>query len=106
MHRLSRLLLALAHHKRSAYYSSKAAVAPETLVSSCLKGTTLKGINILKDGKDPVAMEDTQYPPWLWTMLENDGKKTDWTDEEKLSIRYLRTLSKAKIMHFSLNKGN
>jgi large subunit ribosomal protein L54 len=67
-------------------------------------GTTLKGLNILKEGKDPVAMPDDQYPPWLWKMLENDGKKVNWSQEEMLSIEYLRSLSKAKIMNFSLNK--
>ncbi|KAI8586299.1 mitochondrial ribosomal protein L37-domain-containing protein, partial [Geranomyces variabilis] len=70
--------------------------------SSVPEGTVLKGINILKDGKDPVAMADNQYPDWLWTLLE--PKKTEWTDEEKLSIKYLRTQTKEKIKANSLAK--
>ncbi|KAI9595087.1 mitochondrial ribosomal protein L37-domain-containing protein [Syncephalis fuscata] len=37
--------------------------------SSVAAGTVLKGINYTKDGSDPVAMEDTAYPEWLWTLL-------------------------------------
>ncbi|KAJ3174778.1 39S ribosomal protein L37, mitochondrial [Geranomyces variabilis] len=76
-------------------------VGPST-PSSVPEGTVLKGINILKDGKDPVAMADNQYPDWLWTLLE--PKKTEWTDEEKLSIKYLRTQTKEKIKANSLAK--
>ncbi|KAJ3149585.1 39S ribosomal protein L37, mitochondrial [Geranomyces variabilis] len=76
-------------------------VGPST-PSSVPEGTVLKGINILKDGKDPVAMADNQYPDWLWALLE--PKKTEWTDEEKLSIKYLRTQTKEKIKANSLAK--
>ncbi|CAO3649149.1 unnamed protein product [Cunninghamella echinulata] len=34
--------------------------------SSVAAGTPLKGINFLKEGKDPIALEDHEYPMWLW----------------------------------------
>ncbi|CCK69291.1 mitochondrial 54S ribosomal protein mL54 KNAG_0C01770 [Huiozyma naganishii CBS 8797] len=37
--------------------------------SSCLAGTPLK-LDIRKDGRDPVAMRDEEYPEWLWHVLE------------------------------------
>ncbi|KAJ2887853.1 39S ribosomal protein L37, mitochondrial, partial [Coemansia asiatica] len=46
---------------RSATASSSSSIAP---------GTVLKGLNIYKEGKDPVALEDKEYPEWLWTLLD------------------------------------
>lgn len=37
-------------------------------------GTVLKGINYLKNKSDPVAMEDSEYPPWLWDILKSKSK--------------------------------
>ncbi|GAA5886397.1 hypothetical protein JCM6882_001626 [Rhodosporidiobolus microsporus] len=55
--------------------SSKPAAAksaPPPPTSSCPAGTVLKGLNYIKDGQDPVALEDSEYPAWLWT-LADDG---------------------------------
>ncbi|KAM0752056.1 hypothetical protein T439DRAFT_379183 [Meredithblackwellia eburnea MCA 4105] len=38
--------------------------------SSCPPGTVFKGLNFLKDGTDPVALEDSAYPDWVWTLAE------------------------------------
>ncbi|KAJ2851719.1 hypothetical protein IWW36_000864 [Coemansia brasiliensis] len=38
--------------------------------SSAVHGTVLKGLNIYKAGKDPVALKDEEYPDWLWTLLD------------------------------------
>jgi hypothetical protein len=35
----------------------------------------LKGLNFLKNKSDPIAMEDSEYPPWLWTILQKQDKK-------------------------------
>ncbi|KAG0177812.1 39S ribosomal protein L37, mitochondrial [Apophysomyces sp. BC1034] len=43
--------------------------------SSAPKGTVLKGINFLKDGKDPVALDDAEYPDWLWDLLDEKKLK-------------------------------
>lgn len=29
----------------------------------------LKNLNILKGGADPVALDDAEYPAWLWKVL-------------------------------------
>lgn len=72
-------------------------------ISSCPEGTILKGINVMKNGQDPIAMADDKYPPWLWTILE--PKQTEFTDIEKLSLKYMRKQSKAKILNYHLTKG-
>ncbi|KAF9937749.1 39S ribosomal protein L37, mitochondrial [Modicella reniformis] len=49
--------------------STAAATTPKAkraVVSSAPEGTVLKGINYMKDGKDPVALVDDAYPDWLW----------------------------------------
>jgi hypothetical protein len=33
-------------------------------------GTTLKGLNFVKGKNDPVALEDGEYPAWLWGILK------------------------------------
>jgi large subunit ribosomal protein L54 len=43
-------------------------------VSSAPAGTPLKGINYLKNAEDPVALEEHEYPEWLWRCLDS---KTD-----------------------------
>ncbi|KAF2099569.1 hypothetical protein NA57DRAFT_55529 [Rhizodiscina lignyota] len=48
----------------------KKATSPSPVVlSSVTAGTPLKGLNFLKNGSDPVALADEEYPPWLWTIL-------------------------------------
>ncbi|KAF2716359.1 hypothetical protein K431DRAFT_279086 [Polychaeton citri CBS 116435] len=39
--------------------------------SSCVAGTKLKGLNFIKGKQDPVALEDHEYPAWLWTVLDS-----------------------------------
>ncbi len=36
--------------------------------STCAEGTVLAGLNIYKNGKDPVALADDAYPEWLWEL--------------------------------------
>jgi large subunit ribosomal protein L54 len=40
-----------------------------TLQSYVPAGERLKGLNIYKGKDDPVAMEDSEYPDWLWGVL-------------------------------------
>nr|POF12859.1 54s ribosomal protein l37, mitochondrial [Quercus suber] len=40
-------------------------------VSSVRAGTVLKGLNFLKNKPEPVALEDREYPDWLWTVLDS-----------------------------------
>ncbi|KAJ2456035.1 hypothetical protein EV183_000378 [Coemansia sp. RSA 2336] len=57
--------------------------------SSAAHGTVLKGLNIYKDGKDPVALKDEEYPEWLWTLL-------DKVPEEQLPEREKQRLERSK----------
>ncbi|KAH7657595.1 large subunit ribosomal protein L54 protein [Dioscorea alata] len=45
--------------------------APKTsTLSNELKSTTVYGANILKDGADPKILADSEYPDWLWHLLD------------------------------------
>ncbi|KAE9969462.1 hypothetical protein BLS_005342 [Venturia inaequalis] len=47
------------------------------VLSSVPAGTPLKGLNFLKAKTDPVAMEDSEYPSWLWDILKPKAKAED-----------------------------
>ncbi|GAA5968419.1 hypothetical protein JCM11641_007629 [Rhodosporidiobolus odoratus] len=71
--------------------SSRATNAPATSTrspSSCPPGTVLKGLNYLKDGSDPIAKEDHEYPEWLWTLVDAAPKETaeGANEAEKLRV--------------------
>ncbi|TIA83550.1 hypothetical protein E3P94_00874 [Wallemia ichthyophaga] len=56
---------------RRLFSTSRACYAPvDTQKSSCVAGTPLPGLQILKDDAEKVAKEDEAYPDWLWTVLE------------------------------------
>ncbi|KAG2413855.1 hypothetical protein HFD88_003044 [Aspergillus terreus] len=42
--------------------------------SACPAGTKLQGLNYFKNKPDLVALEDSEYPEWLWSLLD-DAKK-------------------------------
>ncbi|PYI01128.1 hypothetical protein BO78DRAFT_433889 [Aspergillus sclerotiicarbonarius CBS 121057] len=45
--------------------------------SSCPAGQKLNGLNYFKNKPDVVALEDSEYPEWLWSLLEDSkGSKT------------------------------
>ncbi|KAH8784731.1 mitochondrial ribosomal protein subunit L37 [Hyaloscypha finlandica] len=46
-------------------------------ISNCKAGTRLKGLNYLKGRDDPVALEDEEYPEWLWRCLDVKKKGGD-----------------------------
>ncbi|KAJ2527914.1 hypothetical protein GGH20_002864 [Coemansia sp. RSA 1937] len=52
-------------------------------------GTVLKGLNIYKQGKDPVALKDEEYPDWLWTLL-------DEVPFEEKTVREQQRLTRSK----------
>lgn len=55
----------------------KSSPPPITVKSSVAAGTALKGLNFLKGKQDPIALEDHEYPPWLWTVLEQSAASKD-----------------------------
>lgn len=42
----------------------------ECSLSKEVKSTTVVGANILKDGQDPKVLPDSEYPDWLWGLLD------------------------------------
>lgn len=42
--------------------------------SSCTPGTVLSGLNYIKNKPDIIALEDHEYPEWLWKLLDNKSK--------------------------------
>lgn len=52
---------------------SNAEKAAPTVKSSVAAGTPLKGLNFVKGKNDPVALEDGEYPAWLWGILKKKG---------------------------------
>ncbi|KAJ1956883.1 hypothetical protein EC988_001117 [Linderina pennispora] len=59
--------------------------------SIATQGTVLKGLNIYKDGKDPVALKDEEYPEWLWTLLDTPA-------EESLGERERQRVQRSKVI--------
>jgi len=59
-------------------------------------GTVLKGLNFVKGKMDPIALEDAEYPDWLWGVLDKrlgDGKGGGKGDEGDLYCKYLAVSS-------------
>ncbi|RKO97892.1 hypothetical protein CXG81DRAFT_7918, partial [Caulochytrium protostelioides] len=66
------------------------------------EGTVMKGLNVLKDGSDPVALADDQYPAWLWLLFE---PKPDYSvAANRYSRSYMRHQSQMKIKTNALKK--
>jgi len=38
-------------------------------------GTILKGLNFYKNGTDPIALPDDEYPGWLWEILDEEKEQ-------------------------------
>ncbi|KAI6785630.1 54S ribosomal protein-like protein [Emericellopsis cladophorae] len=71
-----------------------AAPAAAPKISSCPEGTVMKGLNYLKNGEDPVAMKDEEYPAWLWECLEVTEKTG--AGEEDLDDEFSKSKKKRK----------
>lgn len=56
-----------------------------TPASSCPAGTVLN-LKVRKNGDEPVALEDSEYPEWLWTIL--DKEKVDETLKKEDFMRW------------------
>lgn len=51
--------------------SSSTPAETPSLPSAAPPGTVLKGVSIFKDKADPVALQDNEYPPWLFKLLDD-----------------------------------
>lgn len=54
--------------------------------SICPAGTILN-LKIKNKQDEPVALEDSEYPEWLWTITEEKSIKPGMTAEEELKVR-------------------
>ena len=66
--------------------------------SSCKAGTVLN-LKVRKNGDEPVALEDSEYPEWLWEMLDKKQINADLkaNDFMKWRRRQLRKENTKKI---------
>ncbi|BGP19403.1 hypothetical protein JCM10213_000640 [Rhodosporidiobolus nylandii] len=87
-----RLAAAPATAAKATSTSSPSAPPP----SSCPPGTVLKGLNYLKDGSDPVAKEDSEYPAWLWTITAEEGSGAGKEGEAAQLAREKKELKKQR----------
>lgn len=86
------------------FYSSEAAnvasqeAAKPKVVSSVPAGTILKGCNVRKNGEDPKALADEEYPAWLWEVLDPEIQKAKLeADPIKAARKQRRELNRKKI---------
>lgn len=66
--------------------------------SSCAPGTVLN-LKMKKSGNEPVALEDEEYPEWLWDCLNKDKQEQllKETDFMKWRRKQLKKSNTAKI---------
>ncbi|ODH51932.1 hypothetical protein GX48_01945 [Paracoccidioides brasiliensis] len=68
--------------------------APPRVISGTPAGTKLKGLNYMKNQPEVFALEDDEYPDWLWSLLD-DAKKKSNTDGEVDTL----TMNKKQLRH-------
>ncbi|GBG84401.1 hypothetical protein CBR_g38683 [Chara braunii] len=72
-------------------------------VSLELRSKFTVGANIMKDGSDPPLKDDSEYPDWLWTLLDKQPtlselqRKDIDAMEEKEIMRLLKLDNRKKI---------
>ncbi|KAH9622579.1 hypothetical protein KSS87_001766 [Heliosperma pusillum] len=81
-----------------------AADAPKTsTLSKEVKSTTVVGANILKDGSDPKILADSEYPDWLWHILDKRPALSELQRKEAEALpfedlkRFVKLDSRARI---------
>uniref|UniRef100_A0A7S1DTT5 Large ribosomal subunit protein mL54 n=1 Tax=Hemiselmis andersenii TaxID=464988 RepID=A0A7S1DTT5_HEMAN len=78
-------------------------------------GSPIPGVNFLKDGKDPVYKEESEYPEWLFKLLDPKPTlrelniKFDEEGPEALSTqeyqRMLRLMNRGRIKEHNMAKS-
>lgn len=47
--------------------------AAQRVPSSCKKGDAIEGLNIFVNQEPIIAKDDSEYPDWLWTLLDDNS---------------------------------
>lgn len=55
--------------------------APARPLSNCIAGTKMSGLNFYKNKPEIVALDDSEYPDWLWGLLDNSKNKPGATSK-------------------------
>ncbi|KAJ2488660.1 hypothetical protein IWW37_004639 [Coemansia sp. RSA 2050] len=93
--RLSRgIATSLISRTEAAGESASTAQTPKSIATH---GTQLKGLNIYKEGKDPVALKDEDYPEWLWTLLD-EVPEAEKSEREQQRQQRSRAIKEANFM--------
>ena len=53
-----------------------------------MKSTTVFGANILKDGTDPKILPDSEYPDWLWHLLDKRPPLSELRRKDTQTLPY------------------
>ncbi|XWS30463.1 hypothetical protein CRYUN_Cryun24cG0119900 [Craigia yunnanensis] len=59
-----------------------------SVLSKEVKSTTVIGSNILKDGTDPKIMPDSEYPDWLWHLLDKHPALSELRRKNIVTLPY------------------
>lgn len=72
-------LLRMAHTEAPKDAAAKGDAPKADVPSVAPAGTVFTGLSILKDKADPVARPDSEYPSWLWDLLDDPAIKSNKT---------------------------
>ncbi|KAJ8750078.1 hypothetical protein K2173_013993 [Erythroxylum novogranatense] len=74
--------------KKGAKGGGAASDTPKETLSKEVKSTTVVGANILKDGADPKVLPDSEYPDWLWHLLDKRSALSELRRKETEHLSY------------------
>ena len=80
---------------------SSAIVRANRAPSSCPAGTDLN-LKVRKNGDEPVALENSEYPDWLWTILDKEANDELLKSQDIMRWRK-KQLNKANALKIKAN---
>ncbi|EPQ66777.1 BgtA-20400 [Blumeria graminis f. sp. tritici] len=70
--------------------SSSSGESPALPVSSSPAGTVLRGLNYIQGHNDPIALAESHYPAWLWSLLD-EKKASESADADEDSDLFAKS---------------
>lgn len=86
----------------SATTAAAAGSSAAKAISSVPAGTRLAGLNYFKNKPEIVAMEDSEYPEWLWGLLEDPNVKATKSGPGQAEIAGTRIFLQTKLRELCL----